>query len=616
MISDIKITLFESLRRTNSGSLTTIGEAIWNIKTGKYKDQINKIRQGQKDIKKNIPAIAFHGIFENERKKDKFIESSGLIILDIDHVDVSKIEEIKEDIFYESNSVYAVMTSPSGDGIKVLYYVEPDIVDVNTYRPIGKKLVDNFSHYGDVDYLSITDCLIFTYDPKMLVREDPEPDFVSVDVKVSSDTSNLEELDKTKTLWEDAEEFFETVLINEILDRASNNFHFIQMSVFELAKFGFKHPNQDLEFIIAFSEEHFGGSGKNALRFKESVEKAEMIKQKKHPYKTIKETKDYIDLDMLQVENTKEELEDLTNTGLIDYSNIFEDVLSVIEEGSRVGFETSFTEFNECFRAKGHGVCVVTGIPTHGKTEAVDAITVDYARLHGHSTMVVGWEQTPKEHIVKLMRKVQGQDIRNKNSNVKLERMRELCDFVTHYFKHIDLDRIGSNIENIIKKLDLDIDRERSLGKDVKYVVIDPYNMINVKGTASPTEKAEIIMRALTQFSKKKDVLVFLVAHPTKMQKDEKTGEYKVPDFYSVKGSSAFFEMAYHGIVVYRMPNGSTMLRILKVKQNNMGRKDSECYFDYDVPSGRYIPIDMEGAELEGDYFDRDWLEKSFLKAS
>jgi len=106
------------------------------------------------------------------------------------------------------------------------------------------------------------------------------------------------------------------------------------------------------------------------------------------------------------------------------------------------------------------------------------------------------------------------------------------------------------------------------------------------------------------------DILIILIAHPFKMKKDEKTKEYEVPDFYSVKGSSAFFEMSYHGLVVYRKSDGSVLVKVLKIKQNNLGTTGAEFFFDYHKASGRYIPIDEQGNELAGDHYNKDWIEK------
>ena len=97
-----------------------IEKALQYIKEGKFKAQIEKVRAGDKGVKTQLPTIAMHGIFSEERKKDQFIEASGLIILDIDDVDVEKLEEIKEEIMEYNDHVLAAMISPSGNGIKVL----------------------------------------------------------------------------------------------------------------------------------------------------------------------------------------------------------------------------------------------------------------------------------------------------------------------------------------------------------------------------------------------------------------------------------------------------------------------------------------------------------------
>ena len=154
------------------------------------------------------------------------------------------------------------------------------------------------------------------------------------------------------------------------------------------------------------------------------------------------------------------------------------------------------------------------------------------------------------------------------------------------------------------------IKEQRDNGGDPRYMVLDPFNMLSIKGKFSGHEKIEEILRRITHFSHQMGILVFLVAHPFKMKKDEKTGYYEVPDFYSVKGSSAFFEMSYHGLVVYRNPDGTVLVKILKVKQNNLGTAGAECLFTYDKLSGRYIPEDEEGNELSGDHRERNWLEK------
>ena len=625
MILEKKVSWFKSTKQTEVQKAFPISSFLDLIKNGRYKEQIDKLRSGgDKSIKTQLPTIAFQGLFEYSRKANNFIESSGLIILDIDSMSPDDLEETKQEIMDSSDSVLATMVSPSGNGIKVLYFVEPILVTKDSYRAIGKEVVSQFSDYGDVDFLSITDTLIMTYDSNILINEDVVADHIVIkEVKVEQ--IELPNRDASKNLFEDAEEFFEVVLDESIIDRVTSNFHYIQVAIFELAKFGFKHPNEDLSFVINYSETHFKVSGDNKTRFMEAVEVAKDLPQTKWAYDTRAPRKEVelIDYSQFQYDDEEgmtlyddedvetQELKEDDEDGLINYSKFYDSIVEVIKEGDRVGNEISLKNFADVFRFKGTGILTTTGIPGHGKTEFVDAMLVDLARMYDESSLIIGFEQTPEEHLIKLARKMIGANItcetwwHEKNEGIFKDNYR----FITDKIKHIDIKEVGGKVESILMSSASWVQSEREKGNNPRYVVIDPFNMLSVSGKVSGHEKAEEILRQLTHFSHQMGVMVILVAHPFKMKKDEKTGEYDIPDFYSVKGSSAFFEMSYHGITIYRI-NDMVLVRILKVKQNNLGDAGKDVWFMYDKPSGRYIPCDEEGIELDGDHREKDWLSK------
>lgn len=612
---ETKISYFKSTRQTEVAGTKTILNVLSDFKKGTYINTIQELRSGNKDAKISLPTFAMHGLFKDYRKKANFYEASGLIILDIDDVELDEIQEIKEEIMADSDSVLCAMTSPSGNGIKVLYYVNPDLITADNYNQIGKQIINEFELYGHVDYLSVTDCLIATYDPDILINENATPEFIMVKESAKI-VGELEKRDESIPLWEDAEDFFETVLDEDISEKTNNNYHFLQVAILDLAKFGFKHPEQDLSFVIDYAENHFKYSSSNKERFKSITEIAKEYPQTRWAYDTRpeEETEDYVDyqdyapMEFEGVENDSEE----EYNGTVDYGTFFEKCIAKIKEGDRVGYEVALYELAEIIRFKGTGIFTITGIPGHGKTEFLDVVLLDLARLHKQQSIIAGFEQEPEEHVVKLLRKLMGVDIRSDSYllEANMNKVDEAFNFITDHFKHIDTTKVGGNINDILEYTAKLIKAERDKGSDPKYVVIDPFNMLSVKGKFNGHEKVEEILRRITHFSHQMGVLVFLVAHPFKMKKDDKTGEYEVPDFYSVKGSSAFFEMSYHGAVVYRGPD-RVMVRILKVKQNSLGERGGEAYFKYDKPSGRYYPIDEEGNELGGDHRKLDWLEKA-----
>lgn len=91
-------------------------------------------------------------------------------------------------------------------------------------------------------------------------------------------------------------------------------------------------------------------------------------------------------------------------------------------------------------------------------------------------------------------------------------------------------------------------------------------------------------------FAKRNDLLVFLVAHPTKLQKT-KEGKYEAPDLYNISGSAHFNNKADYGISVHRIFGGEEYVEvhILKVRFKHLGRKGT-AFFKYNINNGRYVP--------------------------
>lgn len=621
MILETKISVFKNTQATQCVEKgETIGLFLERIKNGTFKNTIEKIlKSSSKDeiefLKRSLPTVAMHGRFDGFRKKDLFVEASGVIILDIDDIE-DDIEEVKEEIIHDSPHILSILKSPSGTGLKVLYYVLPELVTADNYREIGKQISQDFDIYGHVDYLSITDTLIMSHDPDIYINPEVEPAFIYVKEIISKQTE-LEPRDETKPIWEDAEDFFDTVLANDIESKTNNNYHYIQVSLLDLAKFGFIHPKDDLSFVIDYAEAVFKPSSENKKRFTEAAAIASNYPQIKWPYRYVDEDFDdeepYIDYsEYTSEEEPGKESEEEESDGFIDPSKIFDRVVEVASEGDYVGREISLANFASIFRFKGTGILTVTGIPTSGKTEFIDQCILDLARSYDEESLVIGFEQSPEEHIIKLIRRLSGFDVRHKTwlKEENMPAFKKSYDYITNKISHLDTSTIGGEINKILEKCAAKIKEKRKSGRKVRYAVFDPFNMLSIKGKFSNLEKIEEILRRLTHFSHQMDVLVILIAHPFKMKRDEKTGEYEMPDFYSVKGSSAFYEMSYHGLVVHRTPT-HTIVRVLKVKQNNLGEKDAEAHFLYDKPSGRYIPIDEDGNETKGDHRDKDWLEKA-----
>ena len=98
-------------------------------------------------------------------------------------------------------------------------------------------------------------------------------------------------------------------------------------------------------------------------------------------------------------------------------------------------------------------------------------------------------------------------------------------------------------------------------------------------------------------FAKKYDVLVMIVAHPTKMYKNS-DGKIEEPTMYNIKGGGEWYDASYHGLLVHRDYDlKTTKVKVLKVKFQNLGENGAEAHFKWEPKSGCFIPEVMP--ELE-----------------
>lgn len=164
----------------NSPIDTSLEIELNSIKEGVYSEQIdscrNALRTGNiqlyKNLKKQLPAVTFAGRFISTRSKDTCDKYAKLIVLDFDGIeDISMAKNLIQNDKY----TYAVWTSPSGRGIKVL-------IKINADATTHKYCFDSLSEYYSETYRMETDKsgsditrLCFTsFDPELYLNSQSE----------------------------------------------------------------------------------------------------------------------------------------------------------------------------------------------------------------------------------------------------------------------------------------------------------------------------------------------------------------------------------------------------------------------------------------------------------
>ena len=253
-------------------------------------------------------------------------------------------------------------------------------------------------------------------------------------------------------------------------------------------------------------------------------------------------------------------------------------------EGFKIGLKT----FDETFSIDDEGrVMVVTGIPSHGKSEFVDQMVVGYNLRYDWKCAFCSVENQPvRLHKAKVFRKIYG--CSPTGYDLKTEKYQATKQFLDENFLFTSFSDGIYDLNRVLDKA-----KELIFRKGIRVFVIDPYNKVRLKEslTKSITDYTNDYLLKLDQFAQKYRILIILVAHPKKMEK-EATGKRAMPDFYDVKGGGEFYDMTPFGLVVHRdFENDRVTVKNLKVKFNHLGENQAETKFAYNTKNGRYSEL-------------------------
>ena len=266
------------------------------------------------------------------------------------------------------------------------------------------------------------------------------------------------------------------------------------------------------------------------------------------------------------------------------FRDIEDEVIDFVENGFKPGYQIGLTNFDNIFSTYTGQFITVTGIPSSGKSDWVDQMCVGYNRNYGWKTAYASPENTPTYlHAHKLVRKLW--DGMPSKHDVGTETWNNVTEHVNDNFFFIDMERYS--LDAVLKK-----GAELVKRKGIKCLVIDPYNKVrDLSGNMSDVNM--YTMEYLTKieiFAKKYDVLVIIVAHPTKMYKDQ-NGKIEEPNMYNIKGGGEWYDASYHGLLVHRNYELKTVkVKVLKVKFQNLGENGAEANFRWEANSGLYQP--------------------------
>ena len=271
------------------------------------------------------------------------------------------------------------------------------------------------------------------------------------------------------------------------------------------------------------------------------------------------------------------------------FRDIEDEITDFVRNGFKPGFQVGLSNFDDIFSTYTGQFITVTGIPSSGKSDFVDRMVIGYNQNYGWKTAYASPENQPTYlHAHKLMRKVWGG--MPTAADIYSDRWNQIADHCNSNFFHIDMERY--TLEAVLKK-----GAELVKRKGIKCLVIDPFNKVRSNDASGDVNVYTLeYLQQIEIFAKKYDVLVIVVAHPTKMYKDAQ-GKIEEPTMYNIKGGGEWYDASYHGLLIHRdYENKTVKCKVLKVKFQNLGENGAEAHFQWQPDSGDYKPIENPNA--------------------
>lgn len=269
--------------------------------------------------------------------------------------------------------------------------------------------------------------------------------------------------------------------------------------------------------------------------------------------------------------------------GIFTVSDFEQSLDALFENGMQKGVTIGHDNFDRLLSFETKRLCVVTGIPGSGKSEFIDEIAERLNMRYGWRFAYFSPENAPLAyHASKLIEKFTGKKFDKEHLSFgEYKQVKQHLE--TNFFFISPKDNY--RIDTILERAKFLVRR-----KGIKALVIDPYNRLEDESEGqNETKYISKLLDKMTNFAQQNDILIILMAHPTKMPKT-KDGKIEVPTLYDISGSANFYNKTDFGITVHRdRENNTVEVHVQKVKFRHLG----ECgtaLFKYNLNNGRYTP--------------------------
>jgi twinkle protein len=268
-------------------------------------------------------------------------------------------------------------------------------------------------------------------------------------------------------------------------------------------------------------------------------------------------------------------------TGIEFFGEYADAINEIYESGGKIEtFSTGIQNLDDHFKFKLGELALWTGRPNGGKSEFVDQLIVNTIRRYQWRWAVFSPENTPRDHGIKLLKKLLRKPFHKGaydtamvgDSRMSQKEMLQGLQVLNEHVIIIKLERKDCKLKTI-----LDIMQGCKLRFNITGFILDPWNEIvqDREGWETETDYVSRAIADIRSFAVKTNTHFNLVAHPTKIRTDDRTGKRRTANLGDISGSQHFENKLDVGGVVYRDQSEDyvTKVWIEKVRdQFNVGK--------------------------------------------
>jgi twinkle protein len=270
--------------------------------------------------------------------------------------------------------------------------------------------------------------------------------------------------------------------------------------------------------------------------------------------------------------------------GVFEIFDRREDLLRLYDHGFEHGHRTGWQKLDGYYTVRPGEFTAVTGIPSSGKSNWLDCLLINLAKLHGWNFALFSPENLPLEqHMAAIAEKFIGKPFHNgPTPRMNTNELESAMQWVNEHFAWI---MPGSEDDWTVEKI-LTAAGQLCLRRGIRGLVIDPWNELEALRPSgiSETEYISQCLKRIRIFARQRRVHVWIVIHPQKLYRND-AGKYPVPTLYDCAGSAHWRNKADNGICVWRDLSGAdsaeVQIHVQKIRFRQVGRRGmAQLYYE------------------------------------